>query len=346
MKKILQPLFLLLVLLVPMAAMADSANTLCKVTRGSLLGDVNGDGQISISDVTAMIYFLLDEGSSLSNEAIADLNQNGVVTIADATMLINFLLSGETEAPSLFETFTINGVSFTMVYVAPGTFMMGPPDDDPYAISTERPAHQVTLTKGFSISTTEVTQALWLAVMGENPSYFSSDNGFEENLNRPVEYISWWDCQEFVTRLSGYTGRPFRLPTEAQWEFAARGGNKTHGYRYSGSSSVDDVCWCYETMALGSSTFSHGPQPVGLKMPNELGLYDMSGNVWELVQDKFAFYSAEPQVDPIGPTSSMISQTLVRSGDWNSAQTGCSVYHRVSVMMREAQSNTGFRIAL
>ena len=139
------------------------------------------------------------------------------------------------------------------------------------ALDSEYPAHEVMLST-YYIGATQVTQKLWQAVMGSNPSRFIGD------LNRPVECVSWLECQEFVKRLNEMTGRRFRLPTEAEWEFAARGGNKSGNYRYAGSDNLDDVAW-YDGNSVNE------PHPVATKIANELGLYDMLGNLWEWCQD-------------------------------------------------------------
>lgn len=158
------------------------------------------------------------------------------------------------------ETFTVNGVSFEMVRVDGGTFMMG----SYTGASDEQPVHSETVAT-FYIGKTEVTQALWGAVMGSNPSYF-------RGANLPVEQVSWNDCMEFCERLSRITGKNFRLPTEAEWEYAAIGGNKSRGYTYSGSNNLQSVGWYTDNS--GSCTHT-----VGSKLDNELGLYDMSGYV-------------------------------------------------------------------
>ena len=177
-----------------------------------------------------------------------------------------------------------DGISIEMVRVEAGTFTMGatPEMEEPW--DDEKPAHQVTLTNNYYIGKYEVTQALWKAVMGKNPSYFKGDN-------MPVEQVSWNDCQKFISKLNKITGKTFRLPTEAEWEYAARGGKKSRGYKYSGSNNLSDVAW-YD----GGETLS-----VGLKQPNELGIYDMSGNVWEWCQDLFGKYNSWSQTNPIGP---------------------------------------------
>lgn len=176
-----------------------------------------------------------------------------------------------------------------MVYVEGGTFTMGATSEQGSDASpNEKPIHQVTLS-GFYISKYEVTQALWLAVMGRNPSEFKG------NMNCPVENVSWNDCQDFINRLNRMTGRRFRLPTEAEWEYAARGANRSRGYKYSGSDDLGSVAWYTDNS--GGTT-----HPVGQKLPNELGLYDMSGNVREWCQDWFGSYSSDTQTNPTGPT--------------------------------------------
>ena len=153
--------------------------------------------------------------------------------------------------------------------------------------SDQMPTHSVTLSS-YYICKYEVTQALWRAVMGSNPSYSKGDN-------LPVECVSWNDCQTFIKRLNSYTGRDFRLPTEAEWEFAARGGNYSRHYKYSGSNNLDDVAWHGDN--------SDRTHPVGTKRPNELGLYDMSGNVFEWCSDWYGTYSSYSQTNPTGPDS-------------------------------------------
>ena len=157
----------------------------------------------------------------------------------------------------------VNGVSFEMARVEGGTFRMGATSEqEDEADSDETPVHSVTLS-GYYIGKTEVTQALWQAVMGSNPSRFKGSD-------LPVECVSWNDCQEFIKKLNRLTGRNFRLPTEAEWEFACRGGNNSRGYKYSGSNDIDNVAWYWDNS--GEKT-----HPVGTKAPNELGIYDMSG---------------------------------------------------------------------
>ena len=229
--------------------------------------------------------------------------------------------SNPTDDPSGLGTLKINvdGVSFKMIKVKGGTFQMG-------SRSVE---HSVTLSD-YYIGETEVTQALWQAVMGSNPSWFKGDN-------LPVDNVSWKDCQKFIKKLNKLTGRRFALPTEAQWEYAARGGNKSRGYEYSGSNNIDDVAWCYDN----NSSQTH---PVGTKMANELGLYDMSGNVLEWCSDWYGDYSSSSQTDPTGPSTG--SYRVLRGGSWGSVASFCrSPYRGISDPVYRGY-DVGFRLVL
>ena len=207
----------------------------------------------------------------------------------------------------------VGNVQFEMVYVEGGTFMMGATSeqgrDGGYK---ERPVHKVTLS-GFHIGKYEVTQGLWKEVMGSNPS------GNKAGDSYPVEWVSWVDCQKFIEKLNARTGLNFRLPTEAEWEYAARGGNKSMGYKYSGSNSIGDVAWYDDNSGYKT-------HPVGEKKPNELGLYDMSGNVWEWCQDWYGDYTVEAQTNPTGPQSGRIR--MLRGGSYWSNAWRCRVSYR------------------
>lgn len=206
-------------------------------------------------------------------------------------------------------TFTVNGVTFTMIPVEGSTFTMGATSEQGSdAYGDESPAHSVTLSD-YSIGQTEVTQALWKAVMGSNPSKFQGDQ-------RPVEKVCWNDCQEFITKLNNITGQNFRLPTEAEWEYAARGGKQSRGYKYSGSNDISDVAW-YES---NSTRQTHD---VATKKPNELGIYDMTGNVWEWCQDWYGDYSSVSQTNPTGASSG--SSRVHRGGSWSDDARRCRV---------------------
>ncbi len=232
------------------------------------------------------------------------------------------------------KTFTVNGVSFTMVGVQGGTFTMGATREqgsDAYA--NEKPSHQVTLSN-FSIGQTEVTQALWEAVMGSNPSSFKGPK-------LPVEQVSWDDCQEFIRKLNELTGQNFRLPTEAEWEYAARGGSKSQGYKYSGSNNLDDVAWYGYDGNSGDRTHD-----VATKRANELGIYDMSGNVNEWCQDWFGenYYSSSPSSNPTGPASG--SDRVSRGGSWPDDAGSCRVAYRFWSDADYRCDVLGFRLAL
>ncbi|MCC5944522.1 MAG: SUMF1/EgtB/PvdO family nonheme iron enzyme [Bernardetiaceae bacterium] len=219
---------------------------------------------------------------------------------------------------------TVNGVSFKMIYVEGGSFMMGydPDRDGEYGNNDEKPLHQVTL-EPFYVAETQVTQALWEAVMGENPSYF---NG----AKRPVEQVSWDDCQAFIQKLEELTGRKFRLPSEAQWEYAARGGLKSKGYQYAGSDDIDEVAW-YNVNAydVGKESADYGTHPVGQKQANELGIYDMSGNVWEWCEDDWHdSYEDAPTDGSAWVDNPRAKYRLLRGGSWIYNPDYCRVAYR------------------
>ncbi len=228
------------------------------------------------------------------------------------------------------ETISINGVSFKMIRVEGGTFTMGAtPEQGSDALDVEKPAHQVTLSS-YSIGETEVTQELWQAVMGSNPSCFIGPN-------RPVETVSWDDCQQFVTKLNQQTGRNFRLPTEAEWEYAARGGKKSKGYKYSGGDSLGNVAW-------SDNNADGGTHNVATKRANELGLYDMAGNVWEWCQDWYGEYSSSSQNNPTGPSSG--SNRVSRGGSWRYSAKYCRVSNRSRNTPSFSNADIGLRLAL
>ena len=227
--------------------------------------------------------------------------------------------------------FTVNGVSFKMIAVQGGIFTMGATSEqgseEPFY--DEIPAHQVILSN-YMIGETEVTQELWQAVMGSNPSYF-------QGKQNPVEQVSWDVCQEFVKKLNQMTGMQFRLPTEAEWEYAARGGNKSRGYRYAGNNNLDEVAWHDKN----SGRRTH---PIKQKQANELGLYDMSGNVMEWCQDWYGNYSSSAQTNPKGPASG--SRRVYRGGGWCLNAGRCRVSFRYGNTPTLRLNSLGFRLAL
>ena len=272
--------------------------------------------------------------SSSAQYQRGDVNEDGSVGISDVTTLIDYLLSGfwpgEGSLQPKDTTITVYGVPFKMVYVEGGTFTMGATSEQGNsAQSDEKPAHRVTLSP-FFICSTEVTQELWLEVMGLNPSYFVG-------TNLPVEGVSWDDCQQFVAALKEITGLDFRLPTEAEWEYAARGGKMSQGYIYSGSNTLNDVAW--HPGNSGSKTHQ-----VATKLPNELGLYDMSGNVREWCYDWYGNYIG-PETNPNGPTTG--TYRVQRGGYWFLGSDKCRVSARDKRKQNSADGEFGgLRLAL
>lgn len=226
-------------------------------------------------------------------------------------------------------TFTVNGVQFTMVEVGGGTFTMGATSEQGSdAWDEETPAHQVTLSD-YYIGQTEVTQALWEAVMGSNPSDHRGDN-------LPVEQVSWDDCQVFIQELNQLTGKQFRLPTEAEWEYAARGGRKSRGYKYAGGNNIDSVAWC-------DGNSGNETHPVATKQANELGIYDMSGNVLEWCSDWCGDYTSSSQSDPQGPSSGLYR--VIRGGCYYNFARNCRVSYRISNTLDYRSGYLGLRLS-
>lgn len=226
---------------------------------------------------------------------------------------------------------TVDGVSFTMIKVDGGSFYMGATyEQESEAMWWENPVHYVTLS-GYYIGETEVTQALWKAVMGHNPSRFVGDNF-------PVDCVSWDDCVQFCHALSQRTGKRFRLPTEAEWEFAARGGNKSRHYKYSGSNNLYDVAWCVDN----SDSIAH---PVKVKKPNELGIYDMAGNAWEWCNDYWvATFEKYAENNPQGPSSG--EYRVHRGGGWLNRPTHCRISYRYKALQSRRNDFRGFRLVM
>lgn len=221
-----------------------------------------------------------------------------------------------------------------MVNVEGGSFIMG--SQNPSAASNERPVHKVTL-PSFSIGKYQVTQDEWQTVMGNNPSFF-------KGKRRPVENVSWDECQSFVDKLNSLTGMDFRLPTETEWEFAARGGNHSKQYVYAGSDNLDSVAIFEKNVTEDNSKPNYGTQIVGTKAPNELGLYDMSGNVSEWCYDWKGAYKKDDVISPVGPELGCFC--IHRGGGWNSISKYCTVSSRNYDLPFHKFSNTGLRLVL
>ena len=272
---------------------------------------------------------------------LADITTNGVLIMLDldcssslGSDFVKMQVAAEAFVKLLTDvmknpSYTVNGVTFEMVSIEGGEFDMGSDKDD--ADADESPKHRVMLSDYF-LGQTPVTQELWQAVMGSNPSNYV-------NPKSPVDNVSWNDCQEFITKLNEMTGETFRLPTEAEWEYAAKGGNKSGGCTYAGSNIITEVAWCAEN-ADGTT------HPVANKLPNELGLYDMTGNVWEWCSDFYgnSYYSASVgAMDPTGPASG--SYRVRRGGCLESFATDCRNTNRDWYAPYYRKNINGLRLA-
>ena len=239
------------------------------------------------------------------------------------------------------QTFTVNGVSFTMVGVKGGTFTMGVSPDQASSLllgnaatgaGSSVPAHQVTVSD-FYIGETEVTQMLWNAVMGSIPGHFQG------KPDHPVSGATWNQCQAFIEKLNELTGKQFRMLTEAEWEFAALGGNKSQGYKYAGSDNIDEVAWYFN-----NSFKDYCTRPVAYKKPNELGIYDMTGNVHEWCQDWYGVFPESSKTNPTGPPTGV--RRVARGGGWDSKIDYCVIKYRYSAPPTFGSGHFGLRLAL
>jgi len=278
-----------------------------------------------------------------SNPSVATINSSGqikaiaagsvaiIATTIDGgrTAICNVTVSTPVENSFANYTEAKNNYNIEMIAVQGGTFTMGStPEQGRFSQGDEKPAHQVTVSD-FYIGKYEVTQAQWKAVMGTNPSYSVGDNLPEDN-------VSWNEVQEFIRQLNIRTGKRYRLPTEAEWEYAARGGNKSQVYKYSGSNNIDDVAWY-----VGNS--GNKIHPVGTKLPNELGIYDMSGNMSEWCNDRYGNYYSSSQIDPQGSISG--SDRVVRGGCMTYQDWQVRVAFRQSFEPTGNTARCGFRLA-
>lgn len=277
---------------------------------------------------------------SSSDEEVATVSNGEIIAVAPGVCNITAQCQDQKAICKVVVMMTIfiNGVSFNMMPVEGGTFMMGSAPSQPGSLSYEKPQHQVTLSS-YMIGQTEVTQELWGAVMGHIPGRFKG------HPQHPVENVTWEKCDEFISLLNELTGLNFHLPTEAQWEYAARGGNRSHNFYFSGSNSVDNVGWfAVNSASLGENHIDFGTHDVATKAPNELNLYDMSGNVSEWCMDWYVVYTTESQTDPHGPSTG--SFKVYRGGSWNDSGANCRVTFRYPHYPSSRNDQLGLRLAL
>lgn len=274
----------------------------------------------------------------------------GILCLLAATLAVSCKPEKEPEEPGVIDkpgdeepgidtssvanyTETLSDINFTMemIGVQGGTFDMGAtPEQEDEAKDNEKPLHKVTLSS-YHIGKYEITKAQYDAVMGTN-------QGDDEDY--PMANLTWNEAQAFCDSLSKKTGKKYALPTEAQWEYAARGGKKSKDCKYSGSNNIDEVAWYWENSAAG--TTRHSTQPVGSKMPNELGIYDMSGNVWEWCFDRYGKYRGDAVTNPTGPRSG--TTRIVRGGGWDGVASYCRVSDRRDYFLNERNADIGFRV--
>ena len=277
---------------------------------------------------------------SSSDEGVATVDGGEVKAHSPGTSVITATCQGKqaTCVIAVLYNINVNGVALTMVPIQSGTFLMGAPLTQAGSMVNEKPQHEVTLS-AYMIGQTEVTQELWKAVMGYVPGRFK---GFPQH---PVENISWEDCVVFIDQLNKITGLNFHLPTEAQWEFAARGGNQSKNYLYSGSDTIDVVAWtAINSASLGEDDPDYGTHDVATKRPNELNLFDMTGNVNEWCQDWWTSYTSEAQTDPTGDPTGIYK--VYRGGGWKNYATHSTVSYRYPQTPSFKNDMMGLRLAL
>lgn len=248
-----------------------------------------------------------------------------------------------------WQEFTVKGngktVTFRMKKVKAGTFQMGKDAGG----NDVTPVHTVTLTKDYYIGETEVTQALWYAVMGLTPTSDGDkwNSTYKQGDEYPAYRMSYEDCDVFLKQLNKLTGKKFRFPTEAEWEYAAKGGCDSKGYIYAGSNTIDDVAWySVNSYDVGTSNVNYGTHEVKIKQPNELGLYDMSGNVWEWCSDWYDSYSSSVQTNPKGADAGTATNRVFRGGCWSRPAPYCSCVMRGNNLPSYRQSGVGLRLAM
>ncbi len=333
--------------LLAMAAVAAMLILYAGSAGAVIPGDVDGNGRIELKD--AILAMWAASGlSSAGVEVGADVNRDGVIGLAETLYDLKVLAGLAVSGTRPTGDFT-NSLGMTFNLIPAGTFMMGSPEDELGAWSGEWPQHPVTLTNDFYIMTTEVTQGQWEAVMRSNPSYFTACGG-----ECPVETVSWEDVQDFITKLNATDGRTYRLPTEAEWEYAARAGTQTAFYNggitNTGYTPVDPnldaIGWYYgnSEVTYTPNSSGKGTHPVGQKQPNAWGLYDMSGNVWEWCQDWYGTYPTDSVTNPTGPATA--SYRVLRGGSWLNSAQSCRSADRYDYDPAYRNYGNGFRLAL
>ncbi len=318
----------------------------CPVGRGKIFplndnhkyGDVNGYseqpdsrkwlyaviGGLATALVAVVLVLLLRKGDTDETVLVAELPVHEVPLSESPSQEITPKVS-TTNVNAV-----VQGIIASMVEVIGSSFLMGATSEQmDGANDDELPTHYVNL-PSFYMGSHEVTQEEWKTVMGKNPSRF-------KGAKRPVDNVSWHDCQAFISKLNSLSRKRFRLPTEAEWEFAARGGDRSRGYIYSGSNNVSRVAWCAATS--GSRTHD-----VEAKSPNELGIYDMTGNLWEWCADWYGYYDSEMQNNPAGPNSG--STKAIRGGGWNGGPENCRVSNRDARSPNYRSDRLGLRLAM
>jgi len=308
----------------------NSSVTSMKLDKDEVILGINGTTTLTANLLPYSASDQMKWSTSNSNVAVVESNDNvvsmpkGIVTAKSVgTAIITVTtINGKHSAQC---TITVIDLQPELILVEGGTFTMGCTDGDCNEDSNELPVHQVTLSS-YKIAKHTVTQQQWEAVMGNKPSYSKGND-------KPVEMVSWNDVQEFIRKLNTLTEKKYRLPTEAEWEYAARGGKLSKGYKYSGSDTINVVAWY-----TGNTT-----QPVGTKAPNELGIYDMSGNVFEWCSDLYGDYTANAQTDPQGPPIG--TRRIVRGGSYlNYGVYACRVSFRISALPANSGADLGFRL--
>ena len=275
-----------------------------------------------------------------TDDAVATVNNGEITAIAPGVcdIIVSYRNKEASCQIAVLKRVDVNGVSFSMLPIRGGVFMMGSTLTQIGSNVNEKPQHEVTLSN-YMIGVTEVTQELWYAVMGYTPGRFKG------HPKRPVENVSWGECELFIHALNERTGLTFHLPTEAQWEYAARGGYRSNDYIFAGSETIATVAW-YVTNSgnVGEDHPDFGTHDVATKSPNELNLYDMSGNVNEWCSDWYSTYTRDPQTDPVGPSSG--SYKVFRGGSWNDKAGNCRVTFRYPQTTSYKSDRIGLRLAM